>query len=301
MEQSSYFVMTNQNNYDTYGIKYIEGINDAKIQDLELLYFVNSKKICNFIPAKSHFIYDVQFPLENIETVKNNEGDIYGANKIILQNCRELSNPNTWLYLMTKGVIVNEYIINMCIKFGFLEVIEFFIENGVYESNIYILKKYILTNNFRYQYSNGVHVDYIKLVRFAANEGHFNIVKYVVENIEEHNENLNFLLLYACRNGNFAIIKYLINLGANFKYDCDIITHTLYSAFHWNIIKYLMTIDNDIINVVNKIDHDNRFKSYLENEDNFSFEKRHYNFYIDNDYTQYLNNYNPVHYKKLKK
>lgn len=194
MEQKSYFVITNRNNYDIHGIKYIEGVNDAMTQDLKLLYFTEVNYICNFIPAKSYFIYDVELPLDNIETVQNINNDIYGANTITLKNRRELSSIDTWKYIITKGVIISEYIIKVCIKLGFLEVIEFFIDNGNYDNSVDTIKKYIMDHNFRCHYSDGIHVNYEKLVRFAVNEGHFNIVKYVIENKNKHNDNLNFLL-----------------------------------------------------------------------------------------------------------
>lgn len=88
----------------------------------------------------------------------------------------------------------------------------------------------------------------------------------------------------------------MIELGANFRFDYDIVTYTLFTTYHWNIIKYLINIDGDIINVVNKIDYNNRFKSYLEDEDHFSFCQIHYDYYTDNDCVQYLNSCDPVYY-----
>jgi len=55
----------------------------------------------------------------------------------------------------------------------------------------------------------------------AAENGHLEVVKFLVENGAVINDNNNYAVRWAARNGHFDVVTYLVSLDANkINYSC---------------------------------------------------------------------------------
>ena len=86
----------------------------------------------------------------------------------------------------------------------------------------------------KYLVKNGADVKNSGALRGASEYGHFEMVKYLVEN----GANMNNGLSGASRNGHFEIVKYLVENGADVKNSGALRGASEYG--HFEIVKYLV-------------------------------------------------------------
>ncbi|AQN68743.1 ankyrin repeat protein [Saudi moumouvirus] len=94
---------------------------------------------------------------------------------------------------------------------------------------------------WKYMISIGVDI-YAKnyALKWASNNVHFEIFKYLIENgINIHSDNNNLLGL-ACRDGHLEIVKYLVKKGADIHVNDDYTLRLACEYGHLKIVKYLV-------------------------------------------------------------
>ncbi|AEQ32644.1 ankyrin repeat protein [Megavirus chiliensis] len=301
---SYYMILNKQNQY--FGRKYCPGLNfiDQNIAENKWLFFTEIKTIETYIENDGYYFYEVFLPTMNpaLTTIKNSKGLIYGANMIILSEPMKLSKVDTWKYILSIGITITPYIINKCQNKGYLEVLDYFIDNNYYPSPRGLPKyQYLIFDACKEGFLDVIKADtkysslltYIDMACVAADYGHYHIVKYIFEykiappfekNIELIYD-INKIALYACKNGHLSIVKYLVKLGTNVRFSNDTMIYVSYNCLKFNVLKYLLDLDNTIIKIITKIDYNNYFKLYLADEYsldlNYSF--HHYDkLYPDN-------------------
>ncbi len=83
-----------------------------------------------------------------------------------------------------------------------------------------------------------------KALELAAENGHLNIIKYLLtDNITISIK--NYLLVEAAKNGHLDIVKYLISKGAQTHYLNDKAMYSALKNGHSDVVKYLISIDLD--------------------------------------------------------
>ena len=83
-------------------------------------------------------------------------------------------------------------------------------------------------------------------LREACSSGYINIVKYLIQNGSNLQNEKNNPLTYACRDGCLEIVKYLVDKGVNIHFNNDIALKYAFHNDHSKIVKYLVSKGADI-------------------------------------------------------
>ncbi|AVL94480.1 ankyrin repeat protein [Moumouvirus australiensis] len=254
--------------------KYTPGLNiiNQNKEGDKWIYLTEIKTIETYIKHGGYYFCEVFLPGENpfFKTIKNSNGQIYGVNIIIIGTPMKLSKYKTWKYIVSLGVNITPDIINECMIKGYDKVLDYFIAENLYP---------YVKNNPNYYcgciYKGGYLGEIIKEIKtrkdvsglacIAADFGHYHIIKYLLRQKGKYIWDLNKIALYACKNAHLAIVKYLVKLGVNIRFGNDIMIWVSYNFQRYNVLKYLLKIDNTIINVIDKNDF-YQFKSFLAEE-----------------------------------
>nr|AEX63251.1 putative ankyrin repeat protein [Moumouvirus Monve] len=207
---------------------------------------------------------------------------------IIVGSPMKLSKYKTWKYIVSLGVKITPYIIRKCMIKGYDKVLDYFItENLYYYIKGYPNHKYITSTVCQNGYLDVIMKDIEDLTSnyndvtgitcIAADFGHYHIIKYLLRQKGQYIWDLNRIALYACKNGHLAIVKHLVRLGVNIRFSNNIMIYVSYNCQKYNVLKYLLKIDNTIINIIDKID-DYRFKLFLAEEKTFIFDDGYHHY-----------------------
>ena len=110
------------------------------------------------------------------------------------------------------------------------EDMDYLLTEAAYEGELSLVKHAV--NNGAVFYNPAVHN--------AAEKGHFEIMKYLVEKDNTSGRQLDMLLRSASRGGNLDIVKYLVDKGANIHfYDNAAIRYASRDG-HLDVVKYLV-------------------------------------------------------------
>jgi ankyrin repeat protein len=107
-----------------------------------------------------------------------------------------------------------------------------------------------------------VHSDKDYPLRYSARYGHFDVVKLLIENGADIHSKNNRALQQACNNGHLSIVQYLMNKGAN--PDCEKF-NSIYSAAknkHYDIVKFFMTLEYNIEKIVRSYKEEEVIKTF---------------------------------------
>lgn len=138
-------------------------------------------------------------------------------------------------------------------------IVQFLIENGVNVNssvnNYYIIDYVNDLKIFKYLVENGALLHNNLLIE-NAEQDHYDIVKYLLENVSGINEYIDSALFIAGENGHFNMIKLLINNGANVHKIIDnntILTISIHYDYDLKILQYLIKKGVDIHALDDKI------------------------------------------------
>ncbi|AGC02374.1 ankyrin repeat protein [Acanthamoeba polyphaga moumouvirus] len=229
MSSELYFKITNELECHN-GYQYVDGLNilEEKFNDNPndscvsgRLYFCEPKDIIKYLDY-GIYLRDVYLPINDLEfkMIKDPMGDKYGANRIIFGEKRDLRNPSTWDYMITKGVDIHYYhdhALKWASHKSYYQLVKYLVENGA-----------------------DIHSDNDLALRWASDKGHFEIVKYLVENGADVCADDNYSLIWSSYNGHFEIVKYLIENGANIHVNIDDPLRSASENGHLEIVKYLI-------------------------------------------------------------
>uniref|UniRef100_A0A6G6AAC2 Ankyrin repeat-containing protein n=1 Tax=Borely moumouvirus TaxID=2712067 RepID=A0A6G6AAC2_9VIRU len=281
-----YYMILDKNHENNFK-KYTTGLNiiDQYKESDKWFYLSEIKTIEIHIKSGGYYFCEVFLPGGNpfFETIKNSEGQIYGANMIIVGTPMKLSKYQTWKYIVSLGVNITPRIVRKCIIKGYDKVLDYFIAENLYPY-VKSISNYYYDCIYKGGYLDAV-IKRIKTLKdvsgpacIAADFGHYHIVKYLLRKRGKYIQDLNKIALYACKNGHLAIVKYLVKLGVNIRFGNDVMIRVSCNCQRYNVLKYLLKIDNTIINFIDKNDPYN-FKLFLAEEKSISpdYGFHHYN------------------------
>lgn len=222
LPEKRYWKITNQNECH-HGFQYVNGLNilvDKFNDDHRAtcvkggLYFSDDKNIYNFLEY-GVYLREVILPLDdnNFKMVEDLWGGKWRANMIILGKQYELSDKNTF------GIITDN-------NFN----IEWF--RWAIRNNYLQIAKYLKKKGFCY-------FDDMQLGR-AAENGHLDIVRFLVENGADIHIYDETPLKLATEAGHLNIVKYLAEHGANIHVGNNDILTIASKEEHLDIVKYLV-------------------------------------------------------------
>jgi len=162
-------------------------------------------------------------------------------------------------YCEHKKEINIEYVIKNAVIYGQLNMIEYLYSlNGtLYIEHVDLITlaakhghlgtvKYLLCEKEK----NNMSISYFDdddALEKAVTEGHFEIIKYLIEeNYVDVSFNMIKLFSIACSNGYFEIVKYLESCGANIRSSNDRALRYAANSGHLEIVKYLVDLGSDI-------------------------------------------------------
>ena len=269
-----YFKITNKDENHN-GFQYADGLNVLieKFNDDSNqsccpggLYFTNAANIFKFLnygvylreitlpvsQGKQSTECTASWPTDNPDflMIKDKSGDKWRANMIILGKRYDLSNIDTFKYLIESGADVHaddDYALRWSAKNGHLDVIKYLIEKG---ANVHAGDDYALqwcANNghlniikYLVEYGADIHAVDDAALRFSAINGHLDVIKYLIESgANIHAEN-DAALRHSARNGHSNVVKYLIEKGADVHADDNYALRYCAKNGELNIIKYLI-------------------------------------------------------------
>ncbi|QGR53627.1 ankyrin repeat-containing protein [Moumouvirus maliensis] len=267
-----YYMILDKNHKNNFK-KYTTGLNiiDRNKESDKWFYLSEIKTIETHIECGGYYFCEVFLPYGNpfLEIIKNSEGQIDGANMIIIGTPMKLSKYQTWKYIVSLGVNITPRITRKCIIKGYDKVLDYFIAENLYPY-VKDTPNYYSGCIYKGGYLGAIikdvktRKDVSGLACIAADFGHYHIVKYLLRQKGKYIWDLNKIALYACKNAHLAIVKYLIKLGVNIRFGNDVMIRVSCNCQRYNVLKYLLKIDNTIINVIDKID--DCFKLFLAEE-----------------------------------
>ncbi|AKI80531.1 putative ankyrin repeat protein [Acanthamoeba polyphaga mimivirus] len=285
-----YFLITNETeNHNDF--QYINGLNilQNKSKNTKSLCVYKPKNICQYL-WNGIYLRDIYLPKEKIGFKKYQLENHCETNMIVLGKRRNLGDLDTWKYMIHHGIIITEDTIQYCRTCGCTEIINYLIDNLIsinHNIDIYTackygyneLAKYYIKNSITrreihyYITSRGIYwtdiksenINYEYIANIATQNGHVEILKGLIEEKYKLAGNLYNIMFQACQYGQLEIIKYLVELGVDIKQANNVFIHLLWEGSRFNILKYLLTIDNSINSIISKLDYKGYFKIYLEN------------------------------------
>ncbi|AAV51057.1 putative ankyrin repeat protein [Acanthamoeba castellanii mimivirus] len=294
-----YFITTNETeNHNNF--RYVDGLNvlQGKFNKKTGFYVHKPETICQYL---NHNIYlrDVYLPKGKTGFKKFKLENYYVANMIVLGKQRNLIDLDTWKYMIYHGTIITEGVIEYCRINKCTKIVDYLLDclietnhnidiytackNGYTKLAIHYIKNSIICREIRYYImSRGTYwtdnksenINHEHIANLATQNGHIEILKYLVEEKYELVGNLYIIMFLACQYGHLEIIKYLVELGVDIRQGLDAFIYLLWQGSYFNILKYLLTVDSDIINIINKVDYNGWFKMYLK--DPLSIDSNHY-------------------------
>ena len=139
-KQMLYFKITNKKEKH-HGFKYVNGLNvlEQEFNDNPKhscctggLYFTNAANIFEFLNY-GIYLREVTLPTDNPDLLMIKDGNKWRANMIILEKRYELSNVETFKYLIECGADIhtdNDYALRWSAEKGYLSVVKFLVESG---------------------------------------------------------------------------------------------------------------------------------------------------------------------------
>ncbi|AGC01583.1 ankyrin repeat protein [Acanthamoeba polyphaga moumouvirus] len=166
--------------------------------------------------------------VSNFKTFKY--GNNYKTNMIILGKRRDLTDPETWKYMISVGADI--HVDNNCalvwvFKNGYLVVVKYLIE---YRADINAVEDALF---------------------WASRNGHLEVVKYLIESGANIHADDDFALRLPCGEGYLKIIKCLLENGANIHAKNDDAFTLAYENEHFEIVQYLLKHKKDYDKVKN--------------------------------------------------
>ena len=257
--------------FEKYDFEYCNDLNFVKFAKLSdkiiyrNFYFTDVEHIFNFLSCDndSH-IREILLPDDypEFKINKNLLNDNWKIKQIILGKRYELSNINTFKFLIEVGANVNasnDCALKWACYRGYFDIVKYLISEGaninsIDNSALFIASLGNQTNIVKYLIENGadVHVDDNALL-IACEKGNLDIVKILVESgalspselaADKSNTSTDMYELNDCalstssRLGHLNIVKYLIESSTDVRFDSAI--KRAFQGNQFDIVKYLV-------------------------------------------------------------
>ena len=184
-------------------------------------YFTNAKYIFKYL-GYGNYVGVIYLPesRSGFKLVEDITGDRWRANMIILDERYDLSDVNTFKFLVDKFdadiSVDNYYALIWAATAGYIDIVKFLVENG---ADVSVAKDLAL--------------------RRAAKRGHYEIVKYLVKNGANVSADNDCALIWAAKRGHLKIVEYLVGKGANIHSGHDAAFRLSAENGHLPVVKYL--------------------------------------------------------------
>ena len=197
-QKKKFFKITNKQEKH-YEFQYTDGLNILKEPFAETgtcvpggLYFTDADNIFRFLNYGVH-LREITLPRNdpNFKIVK--DGDKWRANKIILGKRYNLSEKETFEYLVSNGAdirAVDDWSLVWASGNGYLEVVKYLVLVG---ADIHAMNNYSLI--------------------WASGNGYLEVVKYLVSLGARINDMNDWAVRWASQRGYLDVVKYLVELG----------------------------------------------------------------------------------------
>ena len=193
-----YIKITNAKEYH-HGLQYQDGLNIDPVPFAKEgscvpggIYFTTPEFISYFIDM-GIYIREVTIP-EDAEMVKDPKGNKWRASKVILGPRKDLSELETWKWLVENGSNIHacgDYALRYTSMQGYIEVVKWIVENGA-----------------------DIHACADEALRFASLNGHIEVVKYLIENDADIHACNDEALRLSAIHERLEVTKYLVENGA---------------------------------------------------------------------------------------
>jgi len=197
--------------------------------------------------------------LHDVRIYINRGGDMNEAQGVTYKSAFLLAVEKGYLdiveHLVTEGADINlvqgpEYhsAFKLAVKSGHLDIVKYFVSKGAnlneYGEDFYPNSAccYGHLNILEYFISLNYSVKYEFLIS-AVNNGHLDVVKFLLERGFDVHTNSDEILNFACFNGNAQLVKYLVELGLlvndnHMKIACE--------WDHLDLVKYFLSLGGEL-------------------------------------------------------
>ena len=266
-----YIALDESNKFNNYQL--MQGLNLMNVNDKKI-YLTNIPFMFTDLKHVPHYVWRVEpefsddefdFVIDTEWIYNKNDSDgsdehnessecckKYYINKMILTECRLLSNLDDVKYFISIGASVHD-ILEIAVKNSYLTIVKYILfcygdrisyfqieelMKIIYVTgNIVIFKLFATKCNWLYKNTDEVICEIIR-------NGHLNIIQYLVQELNINVNKQDFLRI-AAENGQLDIIKYLASNGFDILEHGQVILRTASERNYVSIVKYLL--DNGIM------------------------------------------------------
>ena len=217
--------------------------------------FTNIDNIFSPLLQNGVYLREVTLPTDNpnFKMIANQEKTIWRANMIVLGKEYQLTDVDTFKYLIKCGANIracNDFAIYWCVSGGHTDLVKYLVKKGAKihvfddcplrlasEKGYLDIVKLIIKKEKSKYVSRALNL----VLRWGAISGHLNIVKYTTGlGADIHIDN-DFVFRWSAKNGHLDVVKYLIELGANIHVNDDFAFKWSEENGHLDVHKFLKT------------------------------------------------------------
>ena len=248
-----YFKITNSAE-NHHNFQYVNGLNVLKDKFNDDpsesccpggLYFTNAENIFKFLDY-GIYLREITLPTENPDFRLVADDDKWRANMIILGERRDLSNIDTFKYLITQGANIHtsdNYALAWSARKGYLDIVRLLVNSKVDinagEDLALVLAAqsgHLDVVQFLVEHGANIHSRNNGALRWSVVRGHLNILQYLIKKGVNVGYDNNCVLLWAAQEGHADIAQYCIENGA----DIRVLKHQVVRG---NVVQYLATLN----------------------------------------------------------
>lgn len=246
-----YYKITNKDE-NHHGFQYTTGLNllvgefNDNIDDSCCaggLYFTSIEHVFKYLDY-GVYLRKITLPTSdpNFKMVKDKTGDKWRANMVILGKCRELSNPETFKYLIKKGADIhshNEKVLIWSAKNNYLDILKLVFADGKNLMAVECTKKTSKHIPLFFKPHKIITVQNLALA-LSSSKGYLDIMSCLIKQGADIHFNNDCILKRSCSKGRLNMVKYLFEI-TNFSQTTK--NRSLNKAIydnHISIVKFLV-------------------------------------------------------------
>ena len=222
LSQKKFFKITNKEEKH-HGFQYTNGLNILKEPFAETgscvpggLYFADITSILQFLNY-GVYLREITLPLNDPDFKIVKDNNKWRANKIILGKKYNLWEKETFEYLVSVGADVHadiNFAVRLASEKGYLDVVKYLVELGEQGSPIQparIDNSVAVVTRDKVSVGADIHSNNDYAIRYASQQGHLDVVKYLVE-LGEHRSPVQPARI---DNNNVVVARDKVSVGAN--------------------------------------------------------------------------------------
>ncbi len=184
---------------------------------------------------------------QNLLVNRNTLNRLYNNHNIVFIRSHRKSDIPKYGSPKFLSIYTDTNALDIAVKYGNLLVVKSLIVNNVNSKHIQLasenghieIVKYLVSLGADYTANNN------RAIQWASLNGHLAIVKYLVLLGADYTANNNRAIQCASRNGHLAIVKYLVLLGADYTANNNYAIQWASGNGHLTVVKYLVSLGAD--------------------------------------------------------